>query len=77
MMESRIGFSLLARTFEIILYVTLQRLMGLNSLILDGRLVFGTRKIFVLFRSVKGALELRVFKMILLTSSPIISQYFW
>ena len=76
-MESRIGFSLLARTFEIILYVTLQRLMGLNSLILDGRLVFGTRTIFVLFRTVKGALELRVFKMILLTSSPIISQYFW
>ena len=64
-MELRIDLSLLAKTLEIILYDTLHKLMGRNSLIFVGLFVLGIRTIFVLFRSARDALALRVFKIIL------------
>ena len=52
MILGRIDLSLLARTFDMSLYVVLQRLIGRNYAILKGWLVFGMRAILVLFISV-------------------------
>ena len=45
-------FNLWRKTFEIILYPTLQRLIGRNSVVLVGLSVFGIRHIFVIFNLV-------------------------
>ena len=72
-MEERIGLSLLARILDIILYDTLHRLMGQKSLIFVGFFILRMRAIFVLFKSAIGAFELRILRIVLDTSSPIIS----
>ena len=43
----KIFFNLLARTLEIIFYMTLQRLIGRKSAIFSGDLTFGIRTIWV------------------------------
>ena len=77
MIAERRGFNLFARNFDTILYETLQRLISQNSLIFDGLFILGMRVILVLFSLVMGAFELRIFITIFITSSLIISQYFW
>ena len=70
------GFSLFARTFDTILYETLQRLIGQNSLIFVRLFILGMRAMFVLFNSVMRALKIRILRTVFITSSLMISQYF-
>ena len=63
----------LAKTFYMSLYTILVRLMGLNSVILEGLLVFGTRVILVLLMSTMDILEFKTFKTMLIIPLPTIS----
>ena len=56
--------------------MTLLRLIGLNSVILVGFFVFGTRVILVLFISAIDSFELRTFSTMHITSLPTIIQYY-
>ena len=73
MMKGSKVLSLLARVFEMSLYITLHRLMGWNSDILEGLFFFGLREILVLLISEIGRLLLRTFRTILVTLLPIMS----
>ena len=48
--SGRIFFNLLARTMEIILYIMLHKLIGLNSVIFGGHFTFGMRHMYVSFK---------------------------
>ena len=71
MIVERRGFNLFARTFDTILYETLQMFIGRNSLIFVGLFILGMRAMFVLFNSIMGALKLRILRTVFITSSPI------
>ena len=75
-MMGRVDFSLFGRTLDMILSDALKRLVGLNSLTLDWHFVFGIRAIFVWLRASTKKFEFNTFKIILITSSPVTSQYF-
>jgi hypothetical protein len=49
-MEGNTVFSWLAIAFEMILYITLQRLIGRNSVTRDGAATLGTKQILVELR---------------------------
>lgn len=73
MIWGRIALRRLAKTFDMSLYRILVRLMGLNSVILEGLLVFGTRVILVLLMSTMDILEFKTFKTMLIIPLPTIS----
>lgn len=69
-------FSLFASTFEIILDMTLQELMGKKSVIIFGSLHFGIRDMHVLFIPSRRILHLHQFFPWAATSKPTITQKF-
>ena len=78
--DTSCGNSLFSRwqsTFEIILYPTLHRLMGRNSVILLGRTVFGMRQILVIFILSSKYSVLKNSLTILVISDLIIEQDCW
>jgi hypothetical protein len=56
----KIFFNLLAKTFEISLYKTLYKLIGLNYVTIGGFLIFGIKAIFVIFHAGGITPKLRV-----------------
>lgn len=78
--EIRLGeihFSRLARTLEVILYVTLHRLMGLSWLISRGCNYFRIRATFLKLMFFNIFSEERIENTSIVTSEPTIAQYFW
>ena len=67
-------FSLLARTLQVRLYITLHKLIGLNSVISWGDFTFGQRHIYVSFKLHDILPELREERTQLTTSGLIIFQ---
>lgn len=70
-----IYFSRLVKTFKTSLYITLHRLISLNSLVVVGFLTFGISTIKVKLIPLSNILPLRKFFIVVLTSEPIIDQY--
>ena len=75
MILGRISLSLLARAFDMSLYVVLHRLIGQKSVIFEGWLDIGMRAILVLLISAIGILEFKTFKTMFVIFKPTMSQY--
>jgi len=61
-------------SFDMTLYITLHRLIGLKSVIFVEFFILGTKVILVLLISVIDILEFKTFKIMHMTSLPIIIQ---
>ena len=68
-------FRWLARTLEISLYSTLDKLIGRNSIFLVGLLDFGIREMLVLLSSAIDILRLSTSSTMVVTLEPIKLQY--
>ena len=75
MILGRISLSLLARNFDMSLYLVLHRLIGRKFAIFEGWLDFGMRAILVLLISAIGILEFKTFKTMFVIFKPTMSQY--